>query len=159
MIDLCKGAAHGGCDAIDQCTSRCTRVARLTSTAAMLAKNEKRTCFTINHSATCKESSQAAVSPHIVFSPQTAVVTPPIEQRRPGQMHSGTHRASRSLSSRARISSSRTGPLTFRMIVRVVSSMNSTRTWVTPPREPVRPRTYRSGEACQQGNAGGERGQ
>jgi hypothetical protein len=23
----------------------------------------------------------------------------------------------------------------------VVSSMNSTRTWVTPPREPVRPRT------------------
>jgi len=29
------------------------------------------------------------------------------------------------------------GPLTFRMIDRVVSSMNSTRTCVTPPREPV----------------------
>lgn len=28
------------------------------------------------------------------------------------------------------------GPLTFRMIERVWSSMNSTRTWVTPPREP-----------------------
>jgi len=50
-------------------------------------------------------------------------------------------RASRSLSNNARMSSSRTGPLTFRIIVRVVSSMNSTRTWVTPPRDPVRPRT------------------
>ena len=29
------------------------------------------------------------------------------------------------------------GPLTFRMMERVVSSMNSTRTWVTPPREPI----------------------
>lgn len=29
------------------------------------------------------------------------------------------------------------GPLTLRMMERVVSSMNSTRTWVTPPREPV----------------------
>lgn len=29
------------------------------------------------------------------------------------------------------------GPLTFLMMERVVSSMNSTRTWVTPPREPV----------------------
>ena len=29
------------------------------------------------------------------------------------------------------------GPLTFRMIDRVWSSMNSTRTWVTPPREPA----------------------
>lgn len=28
-------------------------------------------------------------------------------------------------------------------LTRVVSSMNSTRTWVTPPREPVRPRTPR----------------
>lgn len=28
------------------------------------------------------------------------------------------------------------GPLTLRMMERVVSSMNSTRTWVTPPREP-----------------------
>lgn len=28
------------------------------------------------------------------------------------------------------------GPLTFRMMERVWSSMNSTRTWVTPPREP-----------------------
>jgi hypothetical protein len=52
-----------------------------------------------------------------------------------------THRASRSDSSRARMSFSRTGPFTFRMIVRLVSSMNSTRTCVTPPREPVRPRT------------------
>jgi hypothetical protein len=30
------------------------------------------------------------------------------------------------------------GPLTLRMMERVVSSMNSTRTWVTPPREPER---------------------
>lgn len=29
------------------------------------------------------------------------------------------------------------GPLTFRMILRVVSSMNSTRTCVTPPRDPI----------------------
>jgi hypothetical protein len=54
---------------------------------------------------------------------------------------SRTHRASRSDSRSARMSSSRTGPLTLRMIDRDVSSMNSTRTWVTPPREPVRPRT------------------
>lgn len=30
---------------------------------------------------------------------------------------------------------------THLMMLRVESSMNSTRTWVTPPREPVRPRT------------------
>lgn len=30
------------------------------------------------------------------------------------------------------------GPLTLRMMERVWSSMNSTRTWVTPPREPVK---------------------
>lgn len=52
-----------------------------------------------------------------------------------------THRASRSDSRRARMSLTRTGPLTLRMMEREVSSMNSTRTWVTPPREPVRPRT------------------
>lgn len=52
-----------------------------------------------------------------------------------------TYRASRSDSSRARISFSRTGPLTLRMMLREVSSMNSTRTWITPPREPVRPST------------------
>jgi hypothetical protein len=64
-------------------------------------------------------------------------------------------RASRSDSKRHRMSSSRTGwmlaaillghtsagkelpgPLTLRMIERVVSSINSTRTCVTPPREP-----------------------
>jgi hypothetical protein len=39
------------------------------------------------------------------------------------------------------MSPSRTGPLTLRMMERVLSSRNSTRTWVTPPREPVRPRT------------------
>ena len=32
------------------------------------------------------------------------------------------------------------GPLTLRMMLRVVSSMNSTRHWVTPPREPVQVR-------------------
>lgn len=45
--------------------------------------------------------------------------------------------ASRSDSSRHRMSFSLTGPLTLRIIERVVSSMNSTRTCVTPPREPV----------------------
>jgi hypothetical protein len=40
------------------------------------------------------------------------------------------------------MSLSLTGPLTFRMIDRLDSSMNSTRTWVTPPRDPVRPRTW-----------------
>ena len=66
--------------------------------------------------------------------------------------------ASRSDSSKQRMSSSRTvhvlvstpaivgislllfgipGPLTLRIMLRVVSSMNSTRTWVTPPREPI----------------------
>lgn len=39
------------------------------------------------------------------------------------------------------MSFSRTGPLTLRTMEREASSMNSTRTWVTPPREPVRPRT------------------
>lgn len=38
---------------------------------------------------------------------------------------------------RARGATDIPGPLTFRMIERVVSSRNSTRTWVTPPREPV----------------------
>ena len=52
-----------------------------------------------------------------------------------------THRASRSLSSKARISFSFTGPLTFRISCRCESSKNSTRTWVTPPRDPVLPRT------------------
>lgn len=37
------------------------------------------------------------------------------------------------------MSPSRTGPLTFRIILRLVLSRNSTRTCVTPPREPVRP--------------------
>jgi hypothetical protein len=77
-------------------------------------------------------------------------------------------RASRSDSIKIKISPSLTGPLTFLMIdleyelefeglldeivIRiidllnyisylVVSSMNSTLTWVTPPREPVRPRS------------------
>lgn len=35
------------------------------------------------------------------------------------------------------------GPLTLRMMERVVSSMNSTRTWVTPPREPVCRKKFR----------------
>lgn len=35
------------------------------------------------------------------------------------------------------LSSNIPGPLTFRMMERVWSSMNSTRTWVTPPREPM----------------------
>ena len=39
------------------------------------------------------------------------------------------------------MSSCLTGPLTLRMMDRRVSSMNSTRTWMIPPREPVRPRT------------------
>jgi len=49
--------------------------------------------------------------------------------------------ASLSDSSRHRISSTLTGPLTFRIMLRLVSSMNSTLTCVTPPRDPVRPRT------------------
>jgi len=55
--------------------------------------------------------------------------------------------ASRSHSSRQRISPSRTGPLTFRTMERPVpppppsASMNSTRTWVTFPVFPVLPRT------------------
>lgn len=38
---------------------------------------------------------------------------------------------------------SRTGPTTLRMMVRWVSK-SSARTWVTPPREPVRPRHFRT---------------
>ena len=49
--------------------------------------------------------------------------------------------ASRSDSSRVMMSPSRTGPLTFLMMARFVSSMNSTRTWVHWPWEPVRPST------------------
>jgi hypothetical protein len=50
-------------------------------------------------------------------------------------------RASRSHSNKHKISFSRTGPLILRIILRVGSSMNSTRTWVTLPVLPVRPRT------------------
>lgn len=57
-----------------------------------------------------------------------------------------THRASLSDSKRAKMSSTLTGPLTFRTMDRELSSMNSTRTWVIPPRDPVRPRTCRCRE-------------
>lgn len=50
--------------------------------------------------------------------------------------------ASRSDSSSVRMSPSRTGPLTLRMIWRFCSLMNSTFTWVHWPWEPVRPRTF-----------------
>ena len=54
--------------------------------------------------------------------------------------------ASRSHSNKHKISPSLTGPLTFRTMLRPVpvpasASMNSTRTWVTLPVFPVRPRT------------------
>lgn len=42
---------------------------------------------------------------------------------------------------RVRMSSSLTGPTTLRTMLRWVSSKNSTRTWVTAPREPVRAST------------------
>ncbi len=54
-----------------------------------------------------------------------------------------SRRASRSHSRSVRVSPSRTGPLTLRMMERLVSSMNSTRTWVTLPVLPVRPSTLR----------------
>lgn len=41
----------------------------------------------------------------------------------------------------ARTESRQVGRIAHRTMERVASSMNSTRTWVTPPREPVRPRT------------------
>ncbi|KAG6553091.1 hypothetical protein Mapa_005428 [Marchantia paleacea] len=50
--------------------------------------------------------------------------------------------ASRSDSSRVRMSPSRTGPLTFLMMRRFWSSKNFTRTWVTCPLDPVRPITF-----------------
>jgi len=49
--------------------------------------------------------------------------------------------ASLSDSIKQRMSFSLTGPLTFLTIVLEVSSRNSTLTWVTPPLEPVLPRT------------------
>ena len=49
--------------------------------------------------------------------------------------------ASLSDSKRVRMSPSRTGPLTLRMICRFCSPMNSTLTWVHWPWLPVRPRT------------------
>lgn len=51
-------------------------------------------------------------------------------------------RASRSDSMRVRMSPSRTGPLTLRMMRRFWSSRNLTRTWVTCPRDPVLPMTF-----------------
>ena len=48
--------------------------------------------------------------------------------------------ASLSDSSRVKISPSRTGPLTFRMICRFCSPKNSTFTWVHCPWDPVRPK-------------------
>ena len=50
-------------------------------------------------------------------------------------------RASLSDSNRVSTSPSRTGPLTFRMMERLVSSINSTRTCVHCPCEPVLPST------------------
>ena len=50
-------------------------------------------------------------------------------------------RASLSDSNRVSMSPSRTGPLTFRMIERLVSSINSTRTCMHCPCEPVLPST------------------
>merc|ERR1719356_271704 len=50
-------------------------------------------------------------------------------------------RASRSHSRSDKMSPSRTGPFTLRMIEREGSSRNSTRTWVTLPVLPVRPKT------------------
>ena len=50
-------------------------------------------------------------------------------------------RASHSDSKRVSTSPSRTGPFTFRMMERLVSSMNSTRTCVHCPCEPVLPNT------------------
>ena len=49
-------------------------------------------------------------------------------------------RASLSDSKRVKISPSRTGPLTFRIIWRFCSPRNSTLTWVHCPWEPVRPK-------------------
>ena len=49
--------------------------------------------------------------------------------------------ASLSDSKRVKMSPSLTGPLTFRMICRFCSPMNSTLTWVHWPWEPVLPRT------------------
>ena len=79
-------------------------------------------------------------------SPETAEVGGMLRARSK-RREQGTYRASRSLSRRARMSLVLTGPLTLRIMVRLVSSRNSTRTWVTPPREPVLPRTYAKG--CQ----------
>lgn len=50
--------------------------------------------------------------------------------------------ASLSDSSKVRMSPSRTGPLTFLIIWRFCSPMNSTFTWVHWPCEPVRPKTF-----------------
>lgn len=50
--------------------------------------------------------------------------------------------ASSGLTSKVRISPSRTGPLTLRIIERLVSSKKSTRTWVHCPCDPVRPRIF-----------------
>lgn len=50
--------------------------------------------------------------------------------------------ASRSDSSRVRMSPSRTGPFTLRMMERCDSSRNSTRTCVHWPWDPVRPNTF-----------------
>lgn len=47
--------------------------------------------------------------------------------------------ASRSDSRSVSTSPSLTGPFTFLMIERFEASRNSTRTWVTPPRDPVLP--------------------
>lgn len=69
----------------------------------------------------------------------TEIISPTAQMMR--ETPPATHLASLSDSNSAKISLSLTGPLTLRMIEREESSMNSTRTWVTPPREPVLPRT------------------
>jgi hypothetical protein len=49
------------------------------------------------------------------------------------------------------------GPFTFRMMDRVWSSMNSTRTWVTPPREPANKSVIAKGLGCVLGFCDGGR--
>lgn len=57
-------------------------------------------------------------------------------------LHQRSLLASLSLSSSVRMSPTRTGPLTFLVIWRFVSSINWTLTWVTCPLDPVLPITF-----------------
>ena len=84
----------------------------------------------------------------------TSSVRQALLQQQP-EPHYLSRRASRSHSSKVRMSPCRMGPFTLRTMVRSLSSRNSTRTCVTPPVVPVRPSTLQQVRRSEKGGGSG----